>query len=378
MSLLDLASLVLAPTATKEGKVYSAIPDTGDGDLSFTRSNDTATRVNSAGLIEKVRTNLALQSEAFTNAYWSKTATSITANSTTSPDGTITADTITADGTSSRHDAFLSLSATSGTAYSYSVYVKKNTNDFFQIATGGGFGSNAFANFDLVNGVLGSIGSSATATITNAGGGWYRCTITATATTTGTTGIYNLISTSSTASRLEVNTLTTSIFIWGAQLELSDFGATDYIPTTTAAVSVGMLANVPRLDYSGGGCPKLLLEPQRTNSVRYSEQFDNAAWNKNNTQITVNDATSPEGLTNAEFLYQNTNNSKHATFSYFTTTSGTSYVSSFFVKANGTQWVQIAGSTGFDASAYVNFDIINGVKGASNNVVNSGIEDYGN
>jgi hypothetical protein len=159
-----------------------------------------------------------LYSEQFTNAYWSKTATSITANSTTSPDGTITADTITADGTSSRHDAFLSLSATSGTAYSYSVYVKKNTNDFFQIATGGGFGSNAFANFDLVNGVLGSIGSSATATITNAGGGWYRCTITATATTTGTTGIYNLISTSSTASRLEVNTLTTSIFIWGAQL----------------------------------------------------------------------------------------------------------------------------------------------------------------
>jgi hypothetical protein len=68
MSLLDLASLVLAPTATKEGKVYSAIPDTGDGDLSFTRSNDTATRVNSAGLIEKVRTNLALYSEEFDNA----------------------------------------------------------------------------------------------------------------------------------------------------------------------------------------------------------------------------------------------------------------------------------------------------------------------
>jgi hypothetical protein len=67
MSLIDLASLVLAPTATKEGKVYSAIPNTGDGDMTFSRGS-AATRVNSAGLIEKVRTNLALYSEEFDNA----------------------------------------------------------------------------------------------------------------------------------------------------------------------------------------------------------------------------------------------------------------------------------------------------------------------
>jgi hypothetical protein len=36
-------------------------------------------------------------------------------------------------------------------------------------------------------------------------------------------------------------------------------------------------SNVPRIDYTGGGCGKLLLEPQRTNLVTlYSEQFDNA------------------------------------------------------------------------------------------------------
>src|SRR5210317_1923644 len=64
MSLLDLASLVLAPTATKEGKVYSAIPDTGDGDMTFSRGSS-ATRVNSAGLIEKERANLLLQSNTF-------------------------------------------------------------------------------------------------------------------------------------------------------------------------------------------------------------------------------------------------------------------------------------------------------------------------
>ena len=71
MSLLDLASLVLAPTATKEGKVYSAIPDTGDGDMTFTRGS-AATRVNSAGLIEKERGNLLLQSNTF-DTTWSNT-----------------------------------------------------------------------------------------------------------------------------------------------------------------------------------------------------------------------------------------------------------------------------------------------------------------
>ena len=69
MSLIDLASLVLAPTATKEGKVYSAIPDTGDGDLSFTRANN-GTRINSAGLSEKVRTNLVLQSNSFDTTWF--------------------------------------------------------------------------------------------------------------------------------------------------------------------------------------------------------------------------------------------------------------------------------------------------------------------
>jgi len=31
--------------------------------------------------------------------------------------------------------------------------------------------------------------------------------------------------------------------------------------------------NVPRIDYTGGGCPHILAEPQRTNTVTYSEDF---------------------------------------------------------------------------------------------------------
>ena len=57
MSLLNQASLIQIPSGYKDGTLYSAKPINGDGDLDFTRSNDTATRINSDGIIEKVRTN---------------------------------------------------------------------------------------------------------------------------------------------------------------------------------------------------------------------------------------------------------------------------------------------------------------------------------
>ena len=52
--------------------------------------------------------------------------------------------------------------------------------------------------------------------------------------------------------------------------------------TATRVNSAGLIEsvanNVPRLDYLNASCPSLLLEPQRTNLVTYSEQLDNAAW----------------------------------------------------------------------------------------------------
>ena len=78
MSLIDLASMVLAPTAVKDGKVYNAIPN--DQDFTFSRGTE-ATRVNSAGLIEKARTNFLLQSNAF-DTTWSSINTTETGGQT--------------------------------------------------------------------------------------------------------------------------------------------------------------------------------------------------------------------------------------------------------------------------------------------------------
>ena len=67
---------------------------------------------------------------------------------------------------------------------------------------------------------------------------------------------------------------------------LPDNGTGDFdVTRATTATRVNeqgliesMANNVPRLDYTDGGCPVLLTEPQSTNLVPYSEDFSNASW----------------------------------------------------------------------------------------------------
>lgn len=97
-------------------------------------------------------------------------------------------------------------------------------------------------------------------------------------------------------------------------------------------------ADIPRLDYTGGGCPKLLLEPQRTNLVTYSNDFENAAWTKTETTITANSVISPEGIQNADSLNESTTSNAFHRILPTTPISGTgntSYTFSVFVKPKG-------------------------------------------
>jgi hypothetical protein len=306
-SLFEDASLVMIPSGYKDGKVYSIKPTNGDGDLTFTRSNDTATRVGPDGLIEKVRTNLALYSEDLTDAVYAKIDVTVTANTTTAPDGTLTADTITADAPLATLQAVVSV--VGGSNYKMSVYLKRKT----------GTGTISLRGVSNI---------STAVTITN---DWARYSITLNS--PDTVGRYGV----------RIDTSGDEVYAWGFQLEVTGDSPytglpTDYIATTTAAVSVGPVANVPRLDYLDSSCPKLLLEPQRQNVCLWSEQIDNAGWIKiNGPTITTNIATAPDGYGGADGIQDTTGGTFKRIGQLFSVTANSTNTASVFVKKETTQ-----------------------------------------
>jgi hypothetical protein len=318
MSFFEDASLVLIPSGIKNQKIYSVKPTDGTGDLTFSRASN-ATRVASNGLIEKVRTNLALYSQDWTN--WTLFQATATANTTANPlDGAVNADTLTIS-TATTGVSYRSVSTGTGIA-TFSAYLKAGTHDQAQI----GFtdGTDFAVNVDLTLGTITGVSSGITGTITSVGSGWYRVTATRTISNTSTPNAFvNVI----------VGTVGDSVIVFGAQAETGDI-ATDYIATTSAAVSVGPVSGLPRLDYLNSSCPKLLLEPQRTNLALQSESATTSVTNVGYT-ATSNVATSPDGFASADLLLEDTS-TLHLLQKEFSVASTTdSYAVSFFVKANG-------------------------------------------
>jgi len=302
MSLYDDASLIMYPSGYKEDKIYSLKPTDGSGDLTFSRAS-TATRVNADGLIEEVPVNKLTYSEQFDNAAWGVlNSASVTANTTTAPNGTTTADTLSFSANPSS-TIYQSITVPAGQT-TLSVYAKtaSGTKQFrLRIDTPSGNSSSDF-----------------TATTE-----WQRFDFSLTTTGTGVT-FYIINDNAGTAG---------SIFIWGAQLN-SGSTAKPYFPTTDRL-------NVPRIDYTGGGCGKLLLEPQRTNLVTYSESFDNAAWEYGGITKTANAAISPDGTSNADKIEITTLVTPNLRQSILVTQS-TNYTFSFYAKSSELSVLKLA------------------------------------
>lgn len=333
MSLLTQASLVITPSAYKEGKLYSVIPSDGSGDLSVTRAT-TATRVNSQGLVELVPYNLLRYSEDFTNGVWGLYSSGtgvnpiVTANTTTSPNGTNTADTIVFNagaGTTAADQSqiYQTFSITNGNVYTFSFYAK------------GSVGGEQLM-------MRHAAGSSYTKiTLTN---DWARYEVTETATYTGTGFLELLI-------RRGLNepiNASCTFYAWGAQL-VEGSVAKDYQKTETRL-------NIPRLDYSNGTCPSILVEPQRTNLNLYSEDLSDAWYTKaqygtGTISVTANYGLAPDGTMTADRVQMTKGNFASEIHQRPLTTIGQTYTLSFWAKSlSGTPTLYTAFNNGYENS----------------------------
>ena len=276
MSLFDSASLVVTPNGYKEDKLYSIKPTDGSGDLVVTRAT-TATRVNSAGLVEVVPYNLFTYSEQFDNAAWTKNAATISANSIAAPNGTLTADKLVEDTTNDAH--YLDIRPTvNNSINTSSIYVKAAGRTKFQLREG--------SNGDLVTFDL----SNPSGNITSVGNGWFRVWLSTTP--AATTFIFQLRLLDNSGNLVYTGNGTSGLYVWGAQL-VSGSSAKEYFPTTDRL-------NVPRIDYTNGSCPSILVEPQRTNLALRSQEFDNLTWTMFNGTVLANQTIAPDGTNTAD------------------------------------------------------------------------------
>lgn len=267
--------------------------------VTFSRSaaQSPGTYVGSDGLIHDAPVNLALYSEQFDNAAWTKTRIDVRANQIASPDEKQTADYFEQQsGQTNAGAAYRSAGSLSAIPYTFSAYAKAGEKTYARIQDVA-FGT-MFAYFDLSScsvGTTASISQLISASAEDAGNGWCRISITFIKSGTFAGGVYL-------ADNDNSSTVTDSggIYIWGAQLEETDAATmqpTAYIKTTSQALAAPRFDHVPTTGNV------------TTNQLLYSEQIDNAYFQKLATGtasvpvVTANQAVAPDGTQTADLVF---------------------------------------------------------------------------
>lgn len=270
-----------------------------DPRITFSRASN-ATLIGSDGQIQYAPHNLLTYSEQFDNAVWVKTNASVTSNSIAAPDGTTTGDTVIR---STGVAAFIANSSGAGAArqYTMSLYAKAATaGNGVGLRIQGTFPNRGDVVFNLTNGTISSpavaagTATGASATITSAGGGWYRCTLTVTLADSLTICVFSPCETTAPAAIFEAaSAVASNCYSWGAQLNV---GALQPYYQTVASAYYG-----PRFDYDPVtlAAKGLLIEEQRTNLVFPSEDFA-APWSIYNATIVADAGTAPNGTLTAD------------------------------------------------------------------------------
>ena len=339
MSLLDTASLIVTPNGYKEGKLYSVIPSDGSGDLSVTRAT-TATRVNSQGLVELVPYNLLEQSNSFSTSPWSMNVTSGQA------------------GKDGQNNAWLLTKVTATTSdfynsnvyngdQTFTIYVKKESGKGFKLFPIGTTTTSTEVNLQT-GVVLNQLAGITSTTVEAYSSTWWKISVALNMINSN----YYIYVTDGAGTQIA-----SSITIQDAQVNIG-LTAKAYFPTTDRL-------NIPRLDYSNGSCPSLLVEPQRTNLLTWSSEFSN--WLDAGGSVTTNTAIAPDGTMTADTL---------TGLRYQTPIGVNVWTFSCYAKANGGSgnfWLRVD----IPATNGTSFDLTNGTYSAPSGYTAS-IEDVGN
>jgi hypothetical protein len=341
----------------------------GGGSLvTFTRASS-GTFVGSDGLIKTATTNearfdhsitssttnLLTGSEAFDGSPWTKNnSCTITSDATASPAGTLTADQFNGSANTST-GVYTFPATTSGLVYTFSIYIKNNTNTTALRLGVESNPVNAFVTFNATTGIISSSAANVTSSSAQfVGNGWYRVALTYTA--TGSSAGLVIYSMSGAAA---------SWFAWGAQLEQSSTVG-PYVPTTTAAATSNTTESLG-----------LLVEEARTNLCLQSENLG-ATWTFSTATNSLNTATAPDGQTTADAFIPN-NGSVGVVRQDFSLVDSTAYTFSVFLKAAGLNSLNIQfynKANTFHGSK--SLDLSTGVLSGSEYVGASSVVAYGN
>ena len=212
-------------------------------------------------------------------------------------------------------------SSSSNKSYTWSVYAKAGTNrNYIVLRTWvSSVSDSRYTYFDLANGVVASPDERHSVNISDAGNGWYRCSITYTP--ISSTDVEFSFYSSDNDSSLLVADDGGFIYLWGAQLEQRD-SATAYTKTEGAPITkyqpklMNASPDEARFDHDPitGESKGLLIEESRTNLIRYSQQIEQQAisgtnlnaWvvsSSSNALFHLNAAIAPDGTLSASKFY---------------------------------------------------------------------------
>lgn len=193
-------------------------------------------------LVEDAATNLCIQSQALDSVSWTKANSSVVADATTAPDGTLTADELIENAAAGSHGVSIANVATLiplGTTYTFSVYIKAGVGTRrCQVIFAGSAFVGQYTNFNFQTETVNASPGISSVKVDKLPNGWFK--LTATSATIVDNSSFNalirLCDTDVAANRSYTGDGVSSLYVWGAQVEIGTFG-TSYIPTAGATAS---------------------------------------------------------------------------------------------------------------------------------------------